>query len=412
MIRISGLTKSFKVYAQPLDRVIELFSSKEKSQKIFALNNVSFDLNRGETIGIIGRNGSGKSTLLKILMGTLLPDSGTLEVSGNVCGLLELGTGFNYDLSGYQNISFNARLLGMTDTQICDRESEIIKFSELYDSIKFPIRTYSTGMLMRLAFAIAIHAEPEILIIDEALSVGDVGFQQKCMQKIALFRKNGGSLIFVSHDLNAVNLLCDRVLVLENGILVENASPTKAIETYYKLQSSSVALESSGVGTSNNLEEIKEGYGSKLVRIVDARLSNTSTGGDAIAAGDPVTLVFTLEASIAVCDITLGFLIRDRFGQDIFGTNTFYLHKKISVEADSKKVVIFSLPMAIAPGGYTLTCALHSGETHHENCYHWIDNIINFEISGYAKNRFSGIAMLIPEVRVIDGEAAPRQQIK
>jgi lipopolysaccharide transport system ATP-binding protein len=409
MIRILDLTKSFKIYAHPVDRIIELFSSVEKSQRVFALRNISFDLSRGETIGIIGKNGSGKSTLLKILMGTLLPDSGTLEISGKICGLLELGTGFNYDLSGHQNISFNARLLGMTESEIYARENEIINFSELYDAIKFPIRTYSTGMLMRLAFAIAIHAEPQILIIDEALSVGDVGFQQKCMQKIALFRKNGGSLIFVSHDLNAVKLLCDRVLVLDNGTLVENTSPTKAIETYYKLQSSSAALEPSSVEASNGLDGlVSGGYGSKLVRMLNARLSNSSTGGDAIAAGDPVTLVVTLESSILVQDITLGFLIRDRFGQDIFGTNTYYLNKELSFEPDSQKVITFSFSMSIAPGRYTVTCALHSGETHHDDCYHWIDNIIKFDVSGYTENRFSGIAMLTPEVGVIDGEAAQR----
>ena len=205
---------------------------KTLHRKFCALKDLSFEVQEGESLGIVGQNGAGKSTLLKILTGVLFPDSGSIHVDGRITGLLELGTGFNSEFTGVQNIYLNGTLLGMSKEEINERFDAIIAFTELGDFIQEPIKTYSSGMIMRLAFSTAIHAEPKAFVVDEALSVGDTYFQQKCMRKIKEFKADGGSIIFVSHDMNAVKILCDKALLLDHGLKVEEGEPDKVINTY------------------------------------------------------------------------------------------------------------------------------------------------------------------------------------
>ena len=217
MLTVENICKGFRLYKSPSDRLLEIFLRENRHSYYQALDNINFQLGPGQSMGIIGSNGAGKSTLLKLLLGVLIPDSGKIMLKGRITGLLELGTGFNPELTGLENLRTNALLIGMSESEVTEKTEEIIDFSEIGLFISEPLKIYSSGMIMRLAFSIAIHANPDCFVVDEALAVGDAYFQQKCIRKIIEFRESGGALIFVSHDLNAVRLLCDRVLVLEKG---------------------------------------------------------------------------------------------------------------------------------------------------------------------------------------------------
>lgn len=235
MIVVDQLSKRFRLYRKPADRLKEMLLRRTCHRTHTALDGISFEVPAGQTLGILGRNGAGKSTLLKILTGVLKADAGSFEINGRITGLLELGTGFDFELSGEQNIITNGLLLGMSREEITQRHDDIVRFSELGEFIREPLRTYSSGMVMRLAFSIAIHAEPACLVVDEALSVGDAHFQQKCMRRIREFRQRGGAIIFVSHDLNAVKMLCDRAIVLEGGKNVFEGEPEAAVNYYNRI---------------------------------------------------------------------------------------------------------------------------------------------------------------------------------
>jgi len=232
MIRVEHLTKTFKLYHSPADRLKEILLGRRYYREFTALQDVSFTVAAGETLGIVGQNGAGKSTLLKLLMGILIPDNGEIAIDGKISGLLELTIGFNSEFTGIQNIYMNGTLRGMSKKEIDAKCEKIVAFSELDDFIDEPIKTYSSGMVMRLAFATAIHDDPQAFVVDEALSVGDAYFQQKCTRKIMEFKEKGVSIIFVSHDLNSVKLLSDKALLLDHGQIVDEGEPAKVISTY------------------------------------------------------------------------------------------------------------------------------------------------------------------------------------
>jgi len=266
MITARALTKRFRLYRKPSDRLREMVLRRTFHRTHTALDEVSFAVESGRIMGVLGRNGAGKSTLLKILVGVLRADGGDFQVDGRIAGLLELGTGFDFELSGERNIVTNGLLLGMTPREIEARRDAIASFSELGEFIGEPLRTYSSGMVMRLAFSIAIHAEPACLVVDEALSVGDAHFQQKCMRRIRDFRRRGGSILFVSHDLNAVKMLCDEVMVLENGRGVFRGDPEDAVNCYNRI----VAEEDDRRELESPARE-RRAFGNGAVEIVAAR---------------------------------------------------------------------------------------------------------------------------------------------
>lgn len=399
MIKVDNLSKVFRLYHDPKDRLKEIFLRRVYSREITALKDLTFKVQEGETLGIIGENGAGKSTLLKILTGILLPTSGKVQVDGSITGLLELGTGFNHEFTGIKNIYMNGLLIGMSKEEIDRKFDSIIEFTELGEFIKEPIKTYSSGMLMRLAFSIAIHAEPRAFVIDEALSVGDAYFQQKCMKRIKDFRKAGGSIIFVSHDMNAVKILCDRALLLSHGEVVEEGSPEKVINTYNFL----LAKKSKG-------EEIKfdeaggmASYGNFKVKISGIELLNEEGVNSAVFfSGEKVRLRLYLKANEDVDKVVVGILIRDRFGQDIFGTNTHHMKKVISMKAGAEALYEFGFNLNIGAGKYTLTSAVHRDDTHVNESYHWYDNILRFEVLGSKENIFIGLSKLDVELKIED----------
>ncbi len=389
IIRATAIHKRFKLYYRPVDRLKESLFRRSYHHYHDTLKGVSFELRAGETLGIVGKNGAGKSTLLKIITGVLLPDSGTLEKQGKITALLELGTGFDHNLNGRQNITANGLLIGMTADEIQSQKQQIIDFSELGEYIDEPIRTYSSGMIMRLAFSIAMHANPDCFIIDEALSVGDAHFQQKCMKKIRGFRDQGGAIIFVSHDLNAVKILCDRVLVLEDGKIVCNDTAEAAINFYNRIIASADAQQDAGLITDHQAQN----FGNKKAVIQSANLRGQNSGTGTLTSGEQAIISIQIQSMQKLDDIHVGIMIRDRFGQDIYGTNSHLLHQHYQLELGQYQFD-YQLNMHLAPGKYTLTVALHSSDNHLDNCYHWIDNILDFEVVGYQQHQFAGICNL------------------
>lgn len=386
MIDVQGITKHFRFYAKPSDRLREILTRRPRHHSHKALDGISFRVASGETLGILGRNGAGKSTLLKILTGVLLPDSGEFHIEGRITGLLELGTGFDSNLTGAQNILANGLLLGMTRQEIAARRQLIIDFSELGSFIDEPLRTYSSGMVMRLAFAIGIHADPSCFVIDEALSVGDAHFQQKCMRRIREFRAQGGSIIFVSHDLNAVKMLCDKVIVLEGGRAVFTGEPEAGANHYNRLLAEETDLDGQA------LQQAR--YGSGEVTVEACTLVGNDSGGTALSSGETAEILVDLQAHRDLDDITLGLMIRDRFGQDIFGTNTWYLGQPLAMRAGERRRCRLALDVWLAPGKYTLTLALHEGSDHTRRCYQWCDNLVRFDVAGIRGPTFGGICRL------------------
>lgn len=396
MIRVSHLGKRFKMYDKPSDRLKEIIFRRSYHHSFEALKDVSFDVKEGQTLGILGKNGAGKSTLLKIITGVLLPSSGEFQVDGRITGLLELGTGFDSELTGLQNIKGNGLLIGMSLDEIAARQNEIIEFSELGDFIHEPIRTYSSGMVMRLAFSIAMHAKPQCFVIDEALSVGDAHFQQKCMRHIKQFRENGGSIIFVSHDLNAVKMICDEAIVLDQGVVVAQGSPEYAVNHYNRIMAK--LDEDEAAMSARALEEEQEkgaqNYGNQKARIESAEFEGEQSESDIVSCGENAKLKINIKGLAEIDDLTIGIMIRDRFGQDIFGTNSFHLGECLHLKPEQDYQAVFNIPMNIAPGKYTITIALHSQDNHIDDCYHWVDNMIKFEVAGIIGAQFAGVCRL------------------
>ncbi len=408
LLQLSNINKHYKSYRKPIDRLKEIILKKPYHHSNQVLNDLSFSLNRGEAVAILGRNGAGKSTLLKILLGITLPDSGSLQIQGKITGLLELGSGFDEELSGIDNIQTNGLLIGMSSREIAQKKPAIIEFSELGDYINQPVRTYSSGMLMRLAFSIAIFADPDCFIVDEALAVGDASFQQKCIKKIAQFRKAGGALLFVSHDLNAVKMICERALVLDQGKLKFNGSTAAAVNYYNRLiskDSQAIPNHPSNGSTNspaNNLVDslAMPSFGNNQAQITSAQLYQTDSHSQIITSGSRVTLKVSMQASQILNNVVLGFLIKDRFGQDIYGTNSHHLQQSINLNPAHSTSATFNLTMLLSPASYTLTLALHAGANHLDQCYFWSDNYLQFDIAGTKTHLFTGICSLPTQLEI------------
>ena len=234
-IKVEHLTKIYKLYNKPSDRLREALGMKVQSRDHYALNDVSFHVKKGETVGIIGTNGSGKSTILKIITGVLNPSEGNLEVNGRISALLELGAGFNMEYSGIENVYLNGTMMGFSREEIDAKLDDILEFADIGDFVYQPVKSYSSGMFVRLAFAVAINIEPEILIVDEALSVGDVFFQAKCYRKFDEFKEMGRTILFVSHDLGSISRYCDRVILLNKGVKLDEGNPKDMVDLYKKV---------------------------------------------------------------------------------------------------------------------------------------------------------------------------------
>lgn len=399
MFKADNITKTFRLYRSPWDRLREMFFRIPSHRLYTALDRVSLQAAPGEILGIIGENGSGKSTLLKILTGVLLPDQGRLDLEGRITGLLELGTGFNPEFTGLRNIYLNATYLNMSREEVEDRLAGIIDFAELGEFIYDPVKTYSSGMLLRLGFATAIHADPACFLVDEALAVGDAYFQHKCLRKLREFRSQGGSIIFVSHDMNAVKGLCDRALLLDAGRKKAEGSPEEVINHYFRLMA-----DKGNKGDIRTLENSRSpySYGNGKAEIDRVSLRFRDSGGrNLVISGRPCEVVVRLRAIQDLEDLTVGITIRDLYGRDVFGVNTYNLGRPLDAEAGREMEVAFSFrEFNLGPGKYTISAALHSGDVHVHDCYHWLDMALTFEVINSADFPFIGVVRLATEVRV------------
>ncbi|EJT6171350.1 ATP-binding cassette domain-containing protein [Clostridium perfringens] len=242
-IRVKDLTKKYKLYQKRSERLANAFGKEKNIKEFYALKGVSFEISKGECVGIIGHNGAGKSTLLKLLTGVAFPTSGEIEINGRLASMLELGSGFNPELTGMENIYFNGSLNGLTNEEIDGKLKDILEFADIGNFIEQPVKNYSSGMFARLAFAVAINVDPDILIVDEILSVGDVGFQVKCMEKFNEFKKKGKTILYVSHGLGTVKKFCDRAIWLQKGEVVDDGNSVIVVERYYNLNFNPANIE-------------------------------------------------------------------------------------------------------------------------------------------------------------------------
>lgn len=395
MIIANNLSKTFKLYRSPAHRLKEIIFRKKYHKRYEALNNVSFHVAGGQTLGIVGPNGAGKSTLLKLITGILLPDQGDIQINGRITGLLELGTGFNPNLTGRQNIAMNGLLLGMSSEEVKLKEPQVIDFAELGIFIDEPLSTYSSGMVMRLAFAVAINADPNCFIIDEALSVGDAGFQQKCMRRITQFKEQGGAIIFVSHDMNAIKQLCDHALLLNNGQVEASGTPNMIVNKYKQL------LTSKNHSTDEfHVEQTKPASYGTLETIIKQISINGLNHKPTLLSGEQATIVVEIESQIDRANLTCGIAIRDSYGQDIFGTNTYHHQQTLTLTKFSTTFIEFELYMNVGVGKYTVSAAIHNIPTMPEYVLNWHDDMFEFTVISPKQNYFEGICRLQPTITI------------
>ncbi len=394
-ISLKNISKSYKRYARPVDRLKEiLLPAKSRAQEFWALRDINLEIYKGETLGIIGQNGSGKSTLLQIIAGTLTPTTGNIWVNGRVSALLELGSGFNPEFTGRQNVFFNGQILGLSRDEIQAKFDDIAAFAEIGDFIEHPVKTYSSGMVLRLAFAVVANTEPSILIVDEALAVGDAKFQARCMKRIRQLKEQGVTILFVSHDSGSVKMLCKSAALLNYGRILEIGNPKEVVNHYIALLSSTPnqrELEEENLEkteTLNNDDDFiknKENnsihrHGNKLALIKNVQISDLE-GKEIIKleTGKTFQINISLEAQAELSDLIVGISIRNLMGLVIYGTNSHLLNIKLpNLENKQQLTVRFQIPCYLNRGVYTVTVGIHSEEGF---SYDWIDELVIFEVN-------------------------------
>lgn len=387
-IQVERISKNFRIYAKPAHRLKELVFRKKYHRDYWALKDVSFQVRRGSTFGVIGENGSGKSTLLQIIAGTLQPTTGSRNVLGRVAALLELGTGFNPEFTGRENVLLNGSILGLSDAEIARKLPDIEQFAEIGEFINLPVKTYSSGMYVRLAFSISINVDPEILLVDEALAVGDIYFQQRCIQKIRQMRQQGKTILMVSHDVAAIKNLCDESLWLANGEIQEIGNTEHVVARYLAhtvkrkdpLSKEEDAPPQGSLLESENLilppahlvvqgfKNIDRRWGNQKAEILGVSLLDANGNEcDDLYHGDWMTVRTSVKFHEAIEQPLFGFILKNRLGEDICGANTSEQIMSIPPASASQIYTLdflFQLPI-LQPGNYYFTVGVGNG-THEQ----------------------------------------------
>jgi len=445
-IKVEALGKRFEIYDRPgdrlkqflLPRIRSLFGMKPKQyfREFWALKDISFEVRKGDTVGIIGRNGSGKSTLLQIICGTLTPTNGMVRTSGRIAALLELGSGFNPEFTGRENVYLNASVLGLSKEETDDRFDDIVRFADIGDFIDQPTKTYSSGMMVRLAFAVIAHVDADILVIDEALAVGDAFFTQKCMRFLRTFMKTG-SILFVSHDTATIRSFCNGALWIERGKTHQSGTPKDVCESYLeafyeaqqgkssttKLRSANISKIISGekdqridfLNTSNLRNDLQifrfnpdaESFGTGDAKISQVVLLDENENILSwVVGGEKVMLRITVSAMNNIDQPIVGFFIKDRLGQTLFGDNTFlnYQEKPIPLFEGQALNAEFIFYMPIFPvGSYSINVAIANGTQTEHVQLHWIHDALIFKSeSDSVSTGLIGIPMLNIEMNKIE----------
>lgn len=400
-IRVENVQKSFVSYKSEWHRLISWFGAKPKPRSsTVILKGIDFTVEPGEAVGLIGQNGAGKSTLLKIITGTLHASQGEVVLKGRVAALLELGMGFNPDLSGRENVYNSAGLMGHTHAEITALIQDIEDFAEIGDYFDQPVRVYSSGMQVRLAFAVATAVRPDILIVDEALSVGDAYFQHKSFARIRQFREAGTTLLLVSHDRSAIISICDRAILLSDGLVRKDGPPEEVLDLYNAL-----IAEKEG----NLIEQTLDGSGRVRTRsgtgeatIAEMRLSDRHGRElETVRVGQDLILDLTVQINKDISELVVGYMIKDRLGQSVFGTNTHHLgHTQTDLHAGEKMRFRFNFAANLGYGNYSIALALHSGEEHIEKNYEWQDLAITFSVVNLDHPKFVGLGWMPPQLEI------------
>ena len=425
-IRVTNLSKRYEIYDKPHDRLkqsimprLQHLAGKPQKQyfrEFWALKDVSFEIKKGETVGIIGRNGSGKSTLLQMICGTLNPTSGSIQTNGRIAALLELGSGFNPEFTGRENVYMNAAVLGLSQEEIDERFDDIAAFADIGQFIEQPVKTYSSGMYVRLAFAVIAHVDADILVVDEALSVGDAVFTQKCMRFIRRFQENG-SLIFVSHDTSSVQNLCKSGIWLKNGSIEQTGSAKSIAEAYlqytfqeiYGDEAKLTSMASTVSGDEPCTEELPpdtetppeidygamasvrdnmvtaKGWKTGQAEIVAISLTRLSPGSEgAFEGGERVRMTVRAKTHEPLQNPILGFLVRDRLGQDLFGENTLPFTTRVPTPIGAGRMFegIFEFRLPMLPNGqYAVMTSIADGDAYENIQYHWMHDALIINVS-------------------------------
>jgi lipopolysaccharide transport system ATP-binding protein len=421
-IKVENLSKCYQIYEQPRDRLKQFIvprlqraigqSAKQYFREFWAVKDVSFEVRRGETVGIIGRNGSGKSTLLQMICGTLNPTSGRIQTHGRIAALLELGSGFNPEFTGRENVYMNGAVLGLTVEEITQRFEAIAAFADIGDFLEQPVKTYSSGMMVRLAFAVIAHVDADILIIDEALAVGDAFFTQKCMRFLRTFMKTG-TVLFVSHDTGSVRNLCNKAIWLEKGCVLEQGAPKDVCENYLeafyeaqqgkstttrlkvarKEQSTQPAKDQrqAFINASNLRNDIRlfdfepdaPSFGKGHAQITNVQFLDTEGNPLVwIVGGEDVVLRIEAVANSVLESPIIGFHIKDRLGQTLFGDNTYlsYMESPAScVDGDCLLAEFDFMMPRLASGDYSVSVAIANGTQYDHVQHHWIHDALYFK---------------------------------
>ena len=426
-IRVTNLSKCYEIFSSPRDRLKQFFMPiamrmvgkvcKKYYQEFWAIKDISFEIKKGETVGIIGRNGSGKSTLLQMICGTLTPTSGSIERIGRVAALLELGSGFNPEFTGRENVYMNASVLGLSKDEVDARFSDIVSFADIGQFIEKSVKTYSSGMYIRLAFAVIAHVDADILVVDEALSVGDVFFQQKCLRFLRGFQKNGGTIIFVSHDTAAVVNLCEKAILISrdkkiligkadeifrnyiNDLYTERSLPdeqdqNQLVHTFVNEltktedeKSERVLFEFEGSEQPDNIIRIThfrleaDSFGKQGAKIVDVWFENElGKKVESIIGGEVVSLYIKAEIYQKIENPAFGFMLKDRLGQYVLaeGTDLSFREHGIKLKSGTIAQVKFSFVMPVLfQGDYSLNVAFAEGIGDDHIQHHWINDAIS-----------------------------------
>ena len=400
-IQVKGLEKAYKLYDKPSDRLKEAlgFGRKKRYKEHYALKGVDMTIYQGETVGIIGTNGSGKSTILKIITGVLNPTGGSVHVNGRISALLELGAGFNMEYNGIENIYLNGTMIGFSKKEIDAKMDDILNFADIGDYVHQPVKTYSSGMFVRLAFAVAINIEPEILIVDEALSVGDVFFQAKCYHKFEEFKEMGKTIVFVSHDLSSISKYCDRVVLLNQGVKLGEGSPKEMIDAYKQVlvgqyvpatddhsllsdkEITAAAAAAAGTVKGEVNPELLE-YGTKDAMITGYKITDDmGRETSALLKGKECTITMQVHFEHDIEAPIFAFTIKNIKGVEITGTNTMVEKAFLSpMRAGSDVEITFTQKIDLQGGEYLLSFGVTGFEKEEFQVYHRLYDVINMTV--------------------------------
>ncbi|MBO6149381.1 MAG: ABC transporter ATP-binding protein [Lachnospiraceae bacterium] len=401
-IQVEHLEKMYKLYDHQRDRLRDALGLTRKKlyREHYALKDVNLTVERGETVGIIGTNGSGKSTLLKIITGVLNPTGGSIDIRGRISALLELGAGFNMEFTGVENVYLNGTMIGFTHAEIDEKLQDILDFADIGDFVYQKVKTYSSGMFVRLAFAVAINIDPEILIVDEALSVGDVFFQNKCYHKFEEFKKNGRTILFVSHDLSSVSKYCDRVMLLDHGKKLGEGPPKTMIDMYKKVLVHQLDTSDPGKNALKNkkgtgeeekpkrwqdkliLNPAKDSYGNGLAEIVDfCCIDNSGQITNTIIKGDSFTIRVKVAFFAKVSEPIIAVSFKNRMGVEITGSNTLFEKVDTGTPKDGDTLIAtFTQRMSLQGGEYLISLGCTGYREGEFTVYHRLYDIFNINV--------------------------------